>query len=181
MRTLLRVFLIYLLSQAGVALGQENPLTNHNKMVYGVVQKIIVRAAEKMPEENYSFQPTPAVRTFGQLVGHIADSQYFFCSRVTGEKSPAPANEKTKTTKAELIAALNEAFAYCTTKYEGVTDASGAESVKLMGSDSPKLGVFTTNLVHTMEHYGNVVTYLRLKDIVPPTSEPDFMKNVTKK
>src|SRR5688572_14914829 len=99
MRMLQAVLLIWLLAQATVAAAenQSNPLSDHNKMVYGVMKKILIRSAEKMPEEHYAFKPAESVRTFGQIVGHIADAQYGFCSAVIGEKNPAPKIEKTKT------------------------------------------------------------------------------------
>src|SRR5262245_48904967 len=96
---------------AAAAATPENPLSAHARMMYGGVKQILLRSAEKMPEESYGFKPTEAVRTFGQILGHVADSQYAFCSAVLGEKNPAPQVEKTKTSKADLIAALKEAFA----------------------------------------------------------------------
>jgi uncharacterized damage-inducible protein DinB len=184
--------LICLLAPAAVALAQnrpptaavapqENPLSAHNKAIYSGVKAILLRSAEKMPEENYGFKPTDAVRSFGQVVGHVADAQYIFCSIVRGEKNPAPGIEKTKTSKADLIAALKDAFAYCDKAYDSLTDASAVQMVKLMGGDTPKLGALATNNVHTVEHYGNLVTYMRLKNIVPPTSEPEFMQQMMKK
>jgi len=172
MRTLLRTLLICLLAPAAVALAQENPLSAHNKVVYGGVKSILLRSAEKTPEEYYNFKPTDAVRSFGQVVGHVADAQYLFCSVVLGENNPAPKVEKTKTSKADLIAALKDAFAYCDKAYEGMTDASAAQMVKFFGGDTPKLSVLTVNNIHTVEHYGNLVTYMRMKNIVPPSSEP---------
>ncbi|HEX4961621.1 MAG TPA: DinB family protein [Thermoanaerobaculia bacterium] len=174
-RTLLPALLICLLAPAAVASAQDNPLSAWNKTVYGGVKKILLRTAEKVPEENYSFKPTEAVRSFGQILGHVADAQYMFCSIVLGEKNPAPKVEETKTSKADLIAALKDAFAYCDKAYDGMTDASATQMVKLFGGDRPKLGVLTVNNIHSVEHYGNLVTYMRLKNIVPPTSEPDFM------
>lgn len=190
-RTVLRTLLIFLLVPTGVALAQgttqtaaapsqSSPLIAHNKGLYRGIKMIVLRSAEKMPEENYSFKPTDAVRSYGQIVGHIADSQYFFCSLVIGEKSPAPRIEKTKTSKADLIAALKDAFAYCDRAYEGLTDASAMQMVKFMGNDNPKLGVLTVNSVHAGLHYGNLITYMRLKNIVPPSSEPEFMKELSK-
>jgi len=172
MRTLLRTLLICLLAPAAIALAQENPFSAYNKDVYKGVKDIILRSAEKMPEENYTFKPTEAVRSYGQILGHVADAQYLFCSLVLGEKNPAPKIEQTKTSKADLIAALKDAFAYCDKAYDGMTDASGAQMVKFFGGDTPKLGLLTVNSMHTVEHYGNLVTYMRLKNIVPPTSEP---------
>ena len=173
MRTL--TLLICLLVPAAVALAQDNPLSAHNKFVCGHVKNILLRSAEKMPEENYNFKPTEAVRSFGQVVEHVADSQYTFCSIVLGEKNPAPKVEKSKTSKADLIVALKDAFAYCDKAYDSMTEASAIQMVKLMGGDTPKLGVLTVNNIHTVEHYGNLVTYMRMKDIVPPTSEPEFL------
>ena len=126
-----------------------------------------------MHEENYNFRPTDAVRSFGQVVGHVADSQYMFCSIVLGEKNPAPNIEQTKTSKADLIAALKAAFAYCDKSYDGMTDASATQIVKL-GADTPKLGVLTVNNIHSVEHYGNLVAYMRMKNIVPPTSDAGY-------
>ena len=140
--------------------------------MYGQLWNIVLRSADKMPEENYSFKPTDTVRSYGQILGHVADAQYLFCSIAMGEKNPAPKIEQSKTTKADLTAALKDAFAYCNKAYDGMTDASAVQPVKLFGGDTPKLGVMIVNTAHTMEHYGNLVTYMRLKNIVPPTSEP---------
>jgi uncharacterized damage-inducible protein DinB len=168
----MRTLLICLLATAAVALAQDNPLSGFNKHVYGRVESVLLRSAEKMPEETYNFKPTEAVRSFGQILGHVADAQYMFCSIALGEKNPAPKIEETKTSKADLTAALKDAFAYCDKAYDGMTDASAVQTVKLFGADTPKLGVLTINNMHMMEHYGNLVTYMRLKNIVPPSSEP---------
>ncbi|HSS75195.1 MAG TPA: DinB family protein [Thermoanaerobaculia bacterium] len=174
-RTLLSTLLICLLAPAAVASAQENPLSAWNKMAFGFLKKVLISTAEKMPEENYNFKPTEVVRSFGQILGHVTDAQYLFCSTVLGEKNPALKVEETKTSKADLIAALKEALAYCDKAYDGMTDASATQLVKFRGSDTPKLSVLTFNQMHTMEHYGNLVTYMRMKNIVPPTSEPGFM------
>lgn len=179
MQTILRIIMVSLLVSPFVAAAADNPLSAHNKHLYGGVKKILLRSAELMPEENYSFKPADTVRTFGQIVGHVADSQYGFCSGVLGEKNPAPKVEKSKTSKADLIAALKEAFAYCDRAYDGMTDASAVETVKFFGGDTPKLGVLSVNAVHTIEHYGNLVTYMRMKGLVPPSSDPEFMKQLS--
>jgi len=190
-RTLLRTLVVCLLAPAAVALAQDNPptaavasqdnpLSAHNKVVYGGVKSILLRSAEKTPEEYYNFKPTDAVRSFGQVVGHVADAQYTFCSVVLGENNPAPKVEKTKTSKADLIAALKDAFAYCDKAYDGMTDASATQMVKFFGGDTPKLSVLTVNNIHTVEHYGNLVTYMRMKNIVPPSSEPGVQPQLKK-
>jgi uncharacterized damage-inducible protein DinB len=124
-----------------------------------------------MPEENYSFKPTPEVRSFGQLVGHVADANYMFCSEAAGEANPMKDIEKTKTSKADLVDAIKGAVAYCNKTYDSMTDAKGSEMVKMFGFNLAKLSLYSLNTAHTDEHYGNMVTYLRLKGIVPPTSE----------
>jgi uncharacterized damage-inducible protein DinB len=98
-----------------------------------------------MPEEQYAFKPDPAVRSFGQIVGHIADSNYLFCSTVLGEGNASPEIEKTKVTKADLRAALHEAFSYCNRAYVALTDASANETVKAFGQERNKLGALWFN------------------------------------
>jgi uncharacterized damage-inducible protein DinB len=156
---------------AAAAPSPDNPYTTFNKFAFGHVKDIVMRSAEKMPEENYSFKPIDTVRSYGQIVGHVADSQYYFCSVALGEKTPDLKIEQTRTSKADLIAALKDSDAYCDKAFEGMTDAAGAQMVKLMGHDMPRLGALTINNMHDMEHYGNLVTYMRMKGIVPPSSE----------
>ena len=149
----------------------QNPISAGQKFLHTMVKNNIIRAAEKMPEENYSFKPTPEVRSFGQLIGHIADAQYLFCSAVLGKPNPAPGIEKSKTTKADLVQALKDAFAYSDQAYDGMTDAQAGALVKLFGADQAKVTVLAFNTAHNNEHYGNIVTYLRMKGLVPPSSE----------
>jgi len=166
---------------SGAVLGQEkpqpqaappaNPITASEKGLYSFVSSAVIGAAQKMPEENYSFKPTPEVRSFGQIVGHVADASYMFCSQTLGEANPAKGIEKTKTSKADLVAALKDAVAYCNKAFDSMTDAKGSQMVKLFNFDLAKLTLFSLNTAHTDEHYGNLVTYLRIKGIVPPTSE----------
>jgi uncharacterized damage-inducible protein DinB len=181
MRTILRASLICLLSPAAVTLAQDNPFSAHSRHMYLGVKTLLLRSAEKMPEENYGFKPTESVRTFGQILGHAADAQYLFCSVALGEKNPALKIEQTKTSKADLIAALKDAFAYCDKAYDGMTDASGRDTVKLFRQDMPKLGVLAVNTLHSTEHYGNLIVYLRMKNLVPPSSEPGFQVEPPKK
>lgn len=178
-----KTFCILLASLAGASIAAfaqqtpaaptapANPVSTSEKGVYGYISGMVVAAAEKMPEENYSFKPTPDVRSFGQLVGHVADSQYYFCATATGEPPQMKNIEKTKTTKADLVAALKDAVAYCEKAYAGMTDATGAQMTKMMNFDLAKTSVLSVNTAHMDEHYGNMVTYMRLKGIVPPSSE----------
>jgi len=178
MRKLLPTMLLCLLALPAISQEKQpsdNPLSVFTKRVYGFQKGVLLRSAEKMPEEDYNVKPAETVRRYGQIIGHLADAQYLFCSKVLDEKNPEPKIEQTKTSKADLIAALKTAFAYCDKAYDGMTDASGGQIVKLFGTDTPKLGILNFNNVHNMEHYGNLVTYMRIKGIVPPTSEQGQM------
>jgi uncharacterized damage-inducible protein DinB len=165
---------IFLLLSAAAFLSAQtvaDPISTGNKGLYNLIKGTVVRAAAKMPEENYSFQPTPDVRTFGQLIGHIADGQYEFCAPVLGDKNEHPSIEKTVTGKAALVESLNAAFAYCDKAYNSMTDAQGGEMVSFFGNKYPKMTILSFNSAHNDEHYGNIVTYMRLKKLVPPSSE----------
>jgi len=151
--------------------ASSNPISASEKGFYTLVSGEVIAAAEKMPEQNYSFKPTPDVRSFGQLVGHVADAQYGFCAEAIGEPNPMKTFEKTKTSKADLVTALKDSVAFCNKAYAGMTDAQGSQTVKLMNYDVARLAVLSVNTAHTDEHYGNMVTYLRIKGIVPPSSE----------
>ena len=149
-----------------------NPLTAATKSTFDMVKGNITKAAEKVPEEHYSFKPSADVRSFGQLVGHIADANYMICSAAGGSAGPKDGIEKTKTSKADLQKALAESFAACDAAYAGMTDAKGVELVKFFGREQPQLAVLAFNTAHDFEHYGNMVTYMRIKGMVPPSSEP---------
>lgn len=149
--------------------AQDNPFSADAKQSYTGIKNTITRAAEKMPEANYSFKTVPEVRTYGEMIGHIADIQVMLCSLVKGEQKQGTAGSKTS--KADLMAALKDSFDYCDGVYNSMTDAAGAQKVKMFGRELTKLGVLNFNTMHDNEMYGTVVAYLRIKGIVPPSSE----------
>lgn len=153
------------------AASSANPYSTVIQQQAKTVQGLVLKTAEKVPEELYAFKPTDAVRSLGGLLGHIADAQFLICRVANGEgvKMETP-NEK-KTSKAEIIAALKDSFAFCDTVAQKINDTNGAEPVKMFSMQMNKLGVLAFNNNHTWEHYGNLVTYMRLKNIVPPSSE----------
>jgi len=148
-----------------------NAATTGLRMPWNRVKDILVRAAEKMPEEGYSFKPSPDVRSFGQLVGHVADANFMFAAMAAGEK-PTPRDiEKTKTSKADLVAALKESFATADKAF-AMPETQLATPMKLFGADTNRWAAVGLLIGHDWEHYGNLVTYMRIKGIVPPSSEP---------
>jgi uncharacterized damage-inducible protein DinB len=157
--------------------AQGNPLSAEVKRDYQGVRNFFIRAAEKMPEANYGFKPSPDVRSFGQQVAHVADDQYNLGAPARGETGKAAYTEieDTLSKKADLVAALKQAFAHCDAAYDALTDSSGAEMTN-SGKMRTRFGMLNWNLWHTWEHYGNVVVYLRMKGLVPPSSERMQMK-----
>jgi uncharacterized damage-inducible protein DinB len=133
----------------------------------------IVESAEQMAEANYNFKPVDSVRTFGQILAHVADSNYFYCARSKGEAPPVPDGtlEKTATTKAAIVKALGESVAYCDAVYASLTAASAADMVKAGTNQIPRVQPLFNNVSHNVEHYGNVVTYFRMKNMVPPSTK----------
>jgi uncharacterized damage-inducible protein DinB len=148
-----------------------NPYTSAVKAQAEQVRSLILRTAEKVPEDLYAFKPTPDVRSLGALLGHIADAHLLLCGMAEGGKPVfSPVHEK-KTTRAELVAALKQSFAVCDKVFAATTDANGSTPVNMFGQPQSRLGVLAFNNSHTWEHYGNLVTYMRLKNIVPPSSD----------
>jgi len=153
------------------ALTLVTSLTADVRSDYRLVRDYVIRAAEKMAAADYGFRPTPDVRTFAQQVAHVADDQYNLCAPARGEtrKAAYTAIETSLSAKAELLPALKAAFAYCDIAYDALTDASGGEPS--LGRDRNRFSMLNWNLWHTWEHYGNMVVYLRMKGLIPPSSE----------
>ncbi len=157
------------LSAAGLVYPQDNPFSSDLKGSYNGIKSTLMRAAEKMPDENYSFRTVPEVRTYGEMVTHIADVQFMLCGIANGEQKREKAPEQK--TKAAATAYLKSSFDYCDGVYNSMTDAAAAAKVKMFGREMTKLGVLNFNVAHDNEMYGTMVAYLRIKGIVPPSSE----------
>jgi uncharacterized damage-inducible protein DinB len=143
------------------------------KTMHASVRRNLAEAAAAMPPDEYAFKPTPEVRSFGELVGHVINANFLFCSQVKGEKSPGTQNYEKVTDKAALVKALNDALAYCDAAYDATTDANFQTLVAITGSrptQTPRGMLLMFNTTHNQEHYGNVVVYMRLKGHVPPST-----------
>jgi uncharacterized damage-inducible protein DinB len=144
------------------------------KSMHQVIRRNLAEGAAAMPADEYSFKPTPQVRSFAELVGHVINGNMYFCSQARGEK-PTFGGDYSKTTdKAALVKALNDALAYCDATYDGTTDANVNQAVGVQGrgnSQATTRGlVLMFNTTHNNEHYGNLVVYMRLKNHVPPST-----------
>jgi uncharacterized damage-inducible protein DinB len=150
--------------------AQSNPMIAEVKQSYTARKNHLMRSAEKMPDDAYSFKPTPEMRSFGQLVAHIADAQMRTCAAVKGEQKQADA--ASKTTKTDLVAALKASFDECDSAFETINEASANEMIKMGNNQRSKLGALFFVTVHDNEEYGYLSVYLRLKGVTPPSSEP---------
>jgi len=147
------------------------------KTMHASIRRNLAEAAEAMPAADYGFKPTAEVRTFAQLVGHVVFANYLMCSQAVGEKSPTGVNYEQMTDKAQLVKALNDSLSYCDRIYEATTDANfnQAATVGGLGPNIPQAptirgAVLMFNVTHNNEHYGNIIVYLRLKGITPPST-----------
>jgi uncharacterized damage-inducible protein DinB len=163
--------LVILLGAATLAAqSTTNPYSTMVKSGWDSLKKNLSAAAAKVPEADFAFKPTPQVRSFGQILGHLANEHYAICAAVKGEKSPATTDFEKVTVKAELVAAFDKSIAYCDGAYASMSDAAGTQMVEVFGEKMMKLAALQVNLTHSSEHYGNLVTYMRLKGMVPPSS-----------
>ena len=157
-------------AQAGPASSAASSVASV-RGAHDVVKGYLSKAADQLSEELYAFKPTPQVRSMGELFGHIADANFAICGMASGQKASMSGIEKSKKTKAELTAALAESFKFCDAAYASLTDANANETVKFfVPGTHTRLGVLAFNNAHQFEHYGNVVTYMRMKGLVPPSS-----------
>lgn len=156
---------------AGLACGAlqaQNPLIAEMKANYTSIKNNLIKAAEKVPDADYSYKPVDSVRTLGALIGHIA-GQYRTCGAVMGERKQI---DTSKTDKASLVAALKASFDACDAAWDAMNDKSAFEMVSGRGGERSKLGMLIgTTIIHNNEEYGYLAVYLRMKNIVPPSSD----------
>lgn len=163
-------------TDAGFADELSPSLVNGVKAMHAAIRRNLAEAAENMPADEYGFRPTPQVRTFAQLIGHLAKANFYFCAEVAGEKSPATADYEQITNKAVLVKALNDSLVYCDRVYAATTDANFIQPMQIAnvigtGSTNTVRGaVLIYNIAHNNEHYGNLTVYMRLKGHVPPST-----------
>jgi DinB superfamily len=145
-----------------------NPLSAEVKSAYNSVKNNLLQSAEKMPEDGYSFKPTPDIRSFAEVLGHVVSAQTHACGAVVGGTSAGTTKNETKS---EVLTALKAAFDVCDKAYDSLTDANAAEMIQSPRGARSRLGVLTGNVAHDNEQYGILSVYMRLKGVIPPSSE----------
>jgi uncharacterized damage-inducible protein DinB len=153
---------------ASLVCAQDNPLSTEIKARYTTIKNLMTRMAEKAGDI-YDYKPVDTIRTFGQLVGHVADAQAGACGRLKGEQKQLGAAQKT--TKAELVAALKESFDYCDAVFDSLKDSDLSQMVSIGQRSITKSSIAWGLIVHSNEEYGYMAVYLRMKGIVPPSSD----------
>ena len=144
---------------------------------YAGLKRNIIGSAEKMPVEHFSFRPSPDVRTYAEQLGHIIDTQYFFCNAVKGGPNPGDGKDFEKIAeRAEMVQAAKDAFAYCDDAFSRLTNETAMQLITIgvapKQRQTTRANQLTMVIVHGTEHYGNLVTYMRIKGVVPPSSSP---------
>ena len=173
MRTSFTIAIAVVAGSVSLMAQGGQPIAQSLRTSWDAAKKNIVQSAEVMPEANYSFKPVDSVRTFGQILGHVAGASYVFCAAAKGEKSPHEENAFEKLpTKAAIVKAVGDAMTYCDGAFAGADDRKLADVIDMpfgMGK-AARASAFVINIGHVNEHYGNLVTYFRIKGIVPPSS-----------
>jgi uncharacterized damage-inducible protein DinB len=150
------LMLCFLVASAISTSGQSPDTATELRKGFAEVSEWVSKAAEMVPAEKYSYRPVDSVRTFGQLVAHIADSYNYYCSRGTGKEVEwSDPIEKGNTDKATLIPKLQQALDGCKAAY---------------GNNNGRVGPLLGNVGHTSLHYGNIITYMRMLGMKPPSS-----------
>ncbi len=154
------------------SMAPANPVTMSLKGLHDIGKGYLSASAKQADDKLFAYRPNENVRTFGQILAHVANAQFMFCSLASGEKNPSTEDfEKTRTTKAQITAALDAAFAYCEKVYGAMTDAGGTAMRDVFGNKMAASAVLAFNSSHNFEHYGNLVTYMRINGMVPPSSQ----------
>lgn len=171
------LIVIALLALPTVARAQDdgapaNPVTASLQGLYAMTTGNVIKTAEMLDEAMYAYRPTEDVRAVGEMLAHIAGAQYMFCSIASGSENPASEDmENPPSSKEDIVAALKASTDFCNSVYAGMTDADGAAMRTVFGNTMAASAVMAFNTTHNYEHYGNLVTYMRINGIVPPSSQ----------
>jgi uncharacterized damage-inducible protein DinB len=141
------------------------------RTVYEGVKNNVIRSGEMIPDAELSFKPVPEVRSFGQMLGHVANSNYSYCSTALGVENPNAGKDIEEITdKAALVQAVKDSFAHCDRAFQ----MNDGQVMQMTEGRTPRMKLWYLVQVtsHGNEHYGNLVTYFRLKGMVPPSSQP---------
>jgi uncharacterized damage-inducible protein DinB len=162
-------FVLLTAACAGLVCAQDNPLSAELKGRYTGIKNNLLKSAEKMSDENYAFKAADTIRPFGELIGHTSDANLRTCAALKGEQKAAVTTGKTA--KADLVAAIKDSFAYCDTVFDSLKDADLTQMVSMGQRKVSKQAALWGVIVHDNEMYGTMCVYMRVKGVVPPSSD----------
>jgi DinB superfamily len=151
------------------ALGQANPLSSEVQAGYARVKVNILKSADEMPADAYSFKPTSDIRTFARVINHVTEAQSHICGAANATDGPKVPSDTAD--KAAIVDALKASFAACDKAYAGLTDATMTDMLQMGPAKRSRLGALWSNVAHDTEQYATLALYLRLKGLTPPSSE----------
>jgi len=153
--------------------GQKIPLSEQLRRSYNTIKMNLTETAQKFAEADYGYRPSPDIRVFGAQLAHVANSQFNACAAARGEANPNQGTnlEQTKTTRADIVQALADSFAFCDPAFANLTDQTALELVRQGQNEASRGGILTNLIVHGNEEYGILTVYLRTKGLVPPSTE----------
>ena len=160
-----------LLPLAASAQGGPESVSKHFRAFVAHHTKILIDAAEAMPADKYSYKPTPAQWSFGQIVVHIAGDNNITCSAIAGVKPAAEAKVSATAPKEAQVAALRKSLAFCESAVAKVTDAMLGDSVTYYDQRALRIDPLVGLVMDWSDHYGQQAGYLRLNGILPPTAK----------
>jgi hypothetical protein len=160
-------------SNAGaIDAASSNPVSDALRTSLKRAEENLVAAAKEMPADKYGYAPTPAQMSFGKLVLHVAGSNNFMCSTISGSKAPERSKLEPGDTKDKLVSALEQSFQYCNTALANLTDSNLGEEVPFFGGRKISRAAAVLGLAEDWgDHYSLAATELRLNGMLPPTAK----------
>jgi uncharacterized damage-inducible protein DinB len=155
--------------------GQRFGLAASLQRSYNGIKLNLTEAANKLSDADYSFRPSPAIRIYGAQFGHTAFFHYVWCSAAQGVPNPNKEDfekdEKKMASKAEVTKILADSFAYCDPVFASLTDESAVQFVRNGANEETRAAVLANLIRHDNEEYGVITVYIRMKGLVPPSTE----------
>jgi uncharacterized damage-inducible protein DinB len=167
------VCVMALMVVATSAIGQEkNPVTSVVREILPRQQKNLVAAVEEMPADSFNYKPTEQQQTFGHLVMHMTESNYYLCAKIGGSAPPKQQELKETDGKDKLVAALKSSFDFCNAALDKMDDSKLGETIEAYGGRKAPMAWALIALTNDWaDHYGGAAMYLRLKGLLPPTAK----------
>ncbi|MBI2816714.1 MAG: DinB family protein [Acidobacteria bacterium] len=138
------------------------------KAQWEITRGLVVGMVEAVPESKWGYKPTPEVRSFREQFTHLISENFYYMSMVADDKAPDRAKLEALTNRDEIIKTLKDSYDYGAKALSALTDQKATEMITIRGQQVPRWTAALYNLTDNMDHYGNLVVYVRLNGMVPP-------------